>query len=91
MKPDPPGPGRRPGIHEFLDCLDHDQDLIVVVSEFPFELGEFPGKFLVTGDDFPKLDEYPDHKDAHLDGPVRVQDARGHDRAVLGEYPGIYR
>ena len=43
------------------------------------------GELAVRGQDLPEAHEGPDHLDARLDGLGRVQDGRGHDRAMLRE------
>lgn len=52
---------------------------------FAFQLGKFPGQFLVCGKQFSQFDESPHHINACLDCSGRVQHAGCHDRPVFGK------
>ena len=78
-------------INELFDRLEKDYDLLVMITQLSLKLSNFSGKFLVSGNDLPKLNEGPYNEDADFDRPIRVQHAGCHNSAVLGECSGINR
>src|SRR2546422_5776774 len=71
--------------HELADGDDERADGLIVARDFAFHLGKLFGELLVTGDPLTKVYKSPHDKDADLDGPRRIEDAGGHNGAVLGE------
>jgi hypothetical protein len=60
------GRGRRR--HELADGLENDLEFLVVLAEFPFQLGQFRCQIFVGGQDIAKADKRPHNGNVHFDG-----------------------
>ena len=51
----------------------------------PIQFGDLLSEFAVGGEQFAQPYEDANHKDAHFDGTLRIEDRGSHDGAVFGE------
>lgn len=63
---------------EFLDVIEQDGDLLVVLGHFAGEVGVF-------GQDVADADEGSHDFDVHFDGAFAAEDGRQHGYALFGE------
>ncbi len=75
--------------HELFDGFDEDQDLIIMVAEFTFELRNLMREFFVTGDHFPKLYKCTYYINAYFHRSRRIENTRDHDCAMFCE--GVWK
>lgn len=76
MKTDAASLGSGWWFHELTDCLDHMNELLVVVAHAAFELVQPAGQVGVRGEVFPQTDKGSHDFDVDLHGPFAAQVCR---------------
>jgi len=68
--------------HQFLDGVDELLNRSVVSFQAAVQFVDFGGELAILDQHLAHVHKCPNHKNAHLDGPPRVEDGCGHDGAV---------
>lgn len=71
-----------------LDRLHQDDDLLVMIAQFPFKESDLLSQLLLPGKHFSKLNKCPHHENADFDGFWGIKHAGCHNGAMLRKDQG---
>ena len=85
LESDPSLLWRRIRVQQTLDQVNQLDNLFIMVSQAFFDPGDFPLQLFLAGDELSQFDESANDEDTDFDGSWGIQDAGGHDGAMLGK------